>query len=145
MQESESMFKGDFASGEPLGRAFGRKPGAGGDMPQVEAPADSRRNVSRLARIGSALISLAILVMVAIKLLDLNPHELMAMVPRSAAFWWCSRSTHHPAAVGMGDLPAAVAHSGLGHRGAAAQTGVERIADVLSGRGAVSTPGRARG
>jgi hypothetical protein len=25
--------------------------------------------------------------MVAIKLLDLNPHELMAMVPRSAAFW----------------------------------------------------------
>jgi hypothetical protein len=46
MQESESMFKGDFASGEPWGEPLGENPVPAAICRRWKQPADSRRNVS---------------------------------------------------------------------------------------------------
>jgi hypothetical protein len=46
-----------------------------------------KQRLSRIAGFASSLISLAILVVVAVRLLNLDPKGLIEMVPRSAPFW----------------------------------------------------------
>ncbi|WJS99359.1 hypothetical protein [Novosphingobium humi] len=81
-QEAQQMLTQSPAHGEAPETAA--EPAPVRDIALEEA--DKKRR-SRIAGFASSLISLAILVVVAVRLLDLNPKGLIEMVPRSAPFW----------------------------------------------------------
>ena len=76
MQEGmSSMYQGDFAAGEAPQPAPVQLP----EVQQVKSP--------RLAGIFSALVSVALLVMVAFQFRQMNFAEIIGMIPRHPGFW----------------------------------------------------------
>lgn len=76
MQEGMSaMYEGEFAAGEAPQPAPIPLP----EVQEVKSP--------RFAGIFSALVSVALLVMVALQFRQMNFHEIVAMIPRHPSFW----------------------------------------------------------